>query len=299
VKFTESGWDEGCGLSEPIIRVDDVRFSYNPAGPRPVFALDGITLEVYRGEYLAVVGHNGSGKSTLARHFNALLLPTRGEVWVNGLNTRQRQHRLDIRRAVGMVFQVPDNQIVATVVEEDVAFGPANLGVPEAELRRRVDWALDVVGMQAHRRRAPHLLSSGQKQRVAIAGAIAMLPQVLVLDESTSMLDPAGRDEVLRAVRALNREGTTIVAITHFMHEAAEADRVIVMEGGRLAMQGSPRQVFGQVDRLRELYLDVPPITELAHALHQRDAAFPADLLTVEEMETEVMRRRHSPGASR
>ena len=244
-----------------------------------------------RGEYIVIVGHNGSGKSTLARHFNALLRPTRGDVWVDGMNTRYQQCTPRIRAAVGMVFQIPDNQIVATVVEEDVAFGPANLGVPEQELRARVDWALKVVDMDAYRKRAPHLLSAGQKQRVAIAGAMALKPQVLVLDESTSMLDPAGREEVLKAVRYLNHEGTTIVAITHFMHEAVEAERVIVMETGRIVSQGTPRRVFSQVETLREMHLDVPQVTELAYELHRRDPSFPADLLTVDELRQEVTRR--------
>jgi energy-coupling factor transport system ATP-binding protein len=187
-----------------------------------------------------------------------------------------------------MVFQIPDNQIVATVVEEDVAFGPANLGVPEQELRARVDWALKIVDMDAHRQRAPHLLSSGQKQRVAIAGAMALKPKVLVLDESTSMLDPAGREEVLSAVRTLNKEGTTIVAITHFMHEAVEGNRVIVMEAGRIVAYGSPREVFSNVETLRALHLDVPQVTELAYELHKRDPSFPADLLTIDEVVQEI-----------
>jgi energy-coupling factor transporter ATP-binding protein EcfA2 len=190
-----------------------------------------------------------------------------------------------------MVFQIPDNQIVATVVEEDVAFGPANLGVPEDELQERVDWALNVVDMQAFRLRAPHLLSAGQKQRVAIAGAMALKPKVLVLDESTSMLDPAGRQEVLDAVRHLNQAGTTIVAITHFMHEAVEGDTVVVMEAGRIVMQDSPRRIFCQVERLHDLQLDVPQVTELAHSLHRHDSSFPDDLLRVEEIEAELLKR--------
>jgi energy-coupling factor transporter ATPase len=282
----------GTGLAaEPIIRVQDVFFTYAPQSEPPVYALNGVNLEVQAGEYLVIVGHNGSGKSTLAKHLNALLRPTRGDVWVKGMNTRQSNHVLPIRATVGMVFQNPDNQIVATVVEEDVAFGPANLGVSEAELRARVDWALDAVAMGEYRKRAPHLLSAGQKQRVAIAGAMALKPAVLVLDESTSMLDPAGREDVLAAVRMLHRGGTTIIAITHFMHEAVEADRVIVMEAGRLAMQGTPRQVFSQVETLRELRLDVPQVTELCYELNRRDATFPANLLTVAEVTREVQRR--------
>jgi len=279
-------------LTEPIIRVEHVHFAYNAESPNPIVALIDINLEVERGEYLVIVGHNGSGKSTLAKHLNALLLPTQGDVWVNGMNTKDGNHTLTIRSTVGMVFQIPDNQIVATVVEEDVAFGPANLGVPEDELRRRVDWALSVVDMQEHRNRAPHLLSAGQKQRVAIAGAMALKPQVLILDESTSMLDPVGREDVLNAVRRLNQSGTTIIAITHYMHEATEGDRVIVMEAGRIVMQGTPREVFSQVEKLRALQLDVPQVTELSYALHRRDETFPPDLLTVDEMVAEVARRK-------
>ena len=278
-------------MTEPVIRVEGISFSYSPDVPSPVFALKDINLEVYAGEYLVIVGHNGSGKSTLAKHFNALLSPTQGDIWVNGINTRDGNNTLAIRSTVGMVFQIPDNQIVATVVEEDVAFGPANLGVSEQELRERVEWALGVVDMLAFRERAPHLLSAGQKQRVAIAGAMAMKPRVLTLDESTSMLDPTGREEVLSAMRYLNQEGTTIVAITHFMHEAVEGDRVVVMEEGQIVSAGSPREVFCQVEKLREMHLGVPQVTELAYALHQRDATFPADLLTVEELENEVLRR--------
>ena len=284
-------------MTEAVIRVEGVGFSYSPDVPSPVFALKDINLEVYAGEYLVIVGHNGSGKSTLAKQFNALLSPTQGDVWVNGMNTRDGNNTLAIRSTVGMVFQIPDNQIVATVVEEDVAFGPANLGVSEQELRERVEWALGVVDMLEFRERAPHLLSAGQKQRVAIAGAMAMKPRVLILDESTSMLDPAGREEVLSAVRHLNQEGTTIIAITHFMHEAVEGDRVVVMEEGQIVSAGSPREVFCQVEKLREMQLGVPQITELAYALHQRDATFPADLLTVEEMENEVLRRVSLKGA--
>jgi energy-coupling factor transporter ATPase len=279
-------------LTEPIIRVENVHFAYNVESTTPIVALTEINLEVMPGEYLVIVGHNGSGKSTLAKHLNALLLPTQGDVWVNGMNTKNGAHTLTIRASVGMVFQIPDNQIVATVVEEDVAFGPANLGVPEDELRRRVDWALDVVDMQKFRFRAPHLLSAGQKQRVAIAGVMALKPQVLILDESTSMLDPAGREEVLSAVRRLNQAGTTIIAITHYMHEAVEGDRVVVMEAARIVTQGSPRQVFSRVEELRALQLDVPQVTELSYALHRQDETFPPDLLTIEEMVNEVVRRK-------
>jgi energy-coupling factor transporter ATPase len=276
---------------EPIITVRDLHHTYNPTSEKPIPALRGIDLTVQRGDYLAIIGHNGSGKSTLAKHFNALLRPTRGQVWVNGLDTRDAAHTLAIRGSVGMVFQIPDNQIVATVVEEDVAFGPENLGVPAAELRERVEWALGVVGMLEHRHRPPHRLSAGQKQRVAIAGVIAMQPEVLVLDEATSMLDPEGQRDVLAAVRKLNDEGITVVAITHFMHEATEGNRVAVMEAGKVVAAGPPRELFARVEALHRLHLDVPQTTELAYRLHQRDQTFPPDLLTVDEVADEVQRR--------
>lgn len=276
---------------EPIITVQNLHHTYNPQSPHPIPALRGIDLTVHRGEYLVVIGHNGSGKSTLAKHLNALLRPTQGQVWVNGLNTRDAAHTLAIRSSVGMVFQNPDNQIVATVVEEDVAFGPENLGVPADELRERVEWALNVVGMLPHRHRPPHRLSAGQKQRVAIAGVIAMKPQVLVLDEATSMLDPEGRRDVLATVRKLNGEGITVVAITHFMHEAIEGNRVAVMEAGKIVAAGSPRELFAQVETLHRLQLDVPQTTELAYRLHRRDPTFPPDLLTVNELADAVQRR--------
>lgn len=270
-------------MPEPIIRVENLTFAYNPQSENPITALRDINLEIFPGDYLVIVGHNGSGKSTLAKHFNALLRPTQGDVWVAGMNTKDPKNTLPVRATVGMVFQIPDNQIVATVVEEDVAFGPENLGVPRDEIRQRVEWALDVVDLKAHRLRAPHLLSAGQKQRVAIAGVIAMKPKVIVLDEATAYLDPVGREDVLRAVRKLNEEGETVVAITHFMHEAAEGNRVLVMEKSRIVMQGTPREVFSRVDELRELQLDVPQTTDLAYRLHKRLPEFPNNLLTVPE----------------
>lgn len=277
---------------EPIIRVENVTFAYNAESERPIVALRDINLEIYRGDYLVIVGHNGSGKSTLAKHFNALLTPTQGDVWVEGMNTKDPRHTLDIRKTVGMVFQIPDNQIVATIVEQDVAFGPENIGIPPDEIARRVEWALEVTDLKAHRYRAPHLLSAGQKQRVAIAGIIAMKPDVIVLDESTAMLDPVGRESVLAAVRRLNREeGITVVAITHFMHEATEGNRVIVMEGGRIIMEGTPREVFSHVEELRELMLDVPQPTEVSYELHKLLPDFPPNLLTVQEVVEEVCRR--------
>ncbi|MGC8836847.1 MAG: energy-coupling factor transporter ATPase [Anaerolineae bacterium] len=277
---------------EPIIRVENVTFAYNAESEKPIVALRDVNLEIYRGDYLVIVGHNGSGKSTLAKHFNALLTPTKGDVWVEGMNTKDPRHTLDIRKTVGMVFQIPDNQIVATIVEQDVAFGPENIGVPPDEIARRVEWALEVTDLKAHRYRAPHLLSAGQKQRVAIAGIIAMKPDVIVLDESTAMLDPVGRESVLAAVRRLNQEeGITVVAITHFMHEATEGNRVIVMEAGRIIMEGTPREVFSHVEELRELMLDVPQPTEVSYELHKLVPDFPPNLLTVQEVVEEVCRR--------
>lgn len=248
-----------------LIRIENLHHTY--AGTPPIEALRGIDLTIRAGEYVVIVGANGSGKSTLARHLNALLLPTRGNVWVDNLNTRDASTRRAIRALVQMVFQHPDSQLVATMVEEDVAFGPENFGVPEAELPERVRIALETVGMWAHRQRAPHLLSAGQKQRVAIAGALAVRPRVLVLDEATSMLDPAGRAAVLTILRALHQRGTTIIAITHEMDEATHADRVLVMDAGRIVMDGTPRQVFARGDELRACGLDVPPIVEVSRRL--------------------------------
>jgi energy-coupling factor transporter ATPase len=278
-------------LVSEILRLEGVSFSYRPAGPEAVMALRGIDLAVQQGEYVAVIGHNGSGKSTLARHLNGLLVPTQGEVWVGPWNTRDAARRREIRSTVGMVFQVPDNQIVATTVKDDVAFGPENLGVPEGELEERVREALQTVGLWAERQRLPHQLSAGQKQRLAIAGVIAMHPACLVLDEATSLLDPQGRADVLATLRRLHAAGTTIVAITHQMAEATEAERVLIMDQGRIALQGSPRQVFAQADLLYDLGLDVPAVTALAGALHRRCAGFPRDLLTVDELADAVAAR--------
>jgi energy-coupling factor transport system ATP-binding protein len=270
---------------EPIIRVEHLHYTYQTDGQTAVFALRDINLTIYPGEYVAILGHNGSGKSTLARHLNALLAPTQGDVWIKQWNTKDRRYTLDIRSTVGMVFQTPDNQIVATIVEEDVAFGPENLGVPRPEIIRRLDWSLDQVKMQPFRQRAAHRLSGGQKQRICIAGVLAMQPAVLVLDEATALLDPLGRQEVLETVQRLHREqGVTVVAITHFMHEAIQADRVVIMAEGEIVLESAPRQLFQQVDQLRTLHLDIPPITQLALALHHHHPAFPPDLLTGDEL---------------
>ncbi len=268
-----------------IIRLKDVNFTYAGEGAKQTQALQNISLSIEQGEFVAIIGRNGSGKSTLAKHLNAILTPTSGEVWVDGISTDDQSRLFDIRQVAGMVFQNPDNQLVATIVEEDVAFGPENLGVPPAEIRQRVDAALRLVGMQQYAAHAPHLLSGGQKQRVAIAGVLSMHPKVLILDESTAMLDPVGRREVLQTAIRLNREQKmTVVLITHHMDEAVQADRVVVMSAGQIVMQGDRREVFQQVDRLRSLGLDVPQVTGLARELAQAGMPLPTNLLTVEEL---------------
>jgi len=267
-----------------VIRIENLRFRYPEAPTDAPLALDGIDLRIDAGEYVAIIGHNGSGKSTLARHLNALLLPTQGDVWVEGMNTREARWRLQIRQIVGMVFQNPESQLVATTVEDDVAFGPENLGLPADEIEQRVEDALRRVGMLSLRLRPPHQLSSGQKQRVAIAGVLAMRPRCLVLDEATSLLDPLGREDVLNTVHNLHQEGITIVAVTHSMLEASLADRVIVLAQGQIALDGSPREVFRQKQRLRAMGLDVPPMLELSQLLRRRIPGFPDDRLTPDEM---------------
>ena len=254
-------------------------------------AVDGVSMRVKKGEFLAILGHNGSGKSTLAKLFNALYVPGEGTVWVCGMDTREDELVFDIRQHAGMVFQNPDNQIVATIVEEDVAFGLENNGVPPREIRVRIDEALRAVNMSEYAKKAPHMLSGGQKQRVAIAGVLAMKPDVIILDESTAMLDPSGRAEVMSTVHRLNEEeGISVVIITHYMSEAATADYVIVMDEGKIAMSGTPREVFTQVERVRALGLDVPPMTDLADRLRKDGVGIRPDVLTVEEMVEEVCR---------
>ena len=268
-----------------MLQTEHLSFTY-PAeeGQTSTVALEDVSLSIERGSFVVVLGHNGSGKSTLAKHMNAVLLPSGGTVYVEGMDTRDEALLLEIRRRVGMVFQNPDNQIVANVVEEDVAFAPENLGVPSEEIRRRVDDALAAVGMSEFTRHAPHLLSGGQKQRVAIAGVIAMAPECIVLDEATAMLDPAGRREVLSAIRALNQErGITVVLITHHMNEAEEADRVIVMDDGRIALDGTPKEVFTQVEPLRTMGLTVPDTVDLLDRLRKDGLDVPLDALTVDE----------------
>ena len=269
---------------KPIIKIDNLTYEYTD-GERVVKAIDEVTLDVHEGEFLVVIGHNGSGKSTLAKHLNAILLPTSGKVYVDGLDTSVLENTFDIRQTAGMVFQNPDNQIVATVAEEDVAFGPENLGIEPKEIRKRVDEALANVGMSEFAKKAPHLLSGGQKQRIAIAGIIAMKPRCIIMDEPTAMLDPRGRKEVMDTVYRLNKEDKiTVIHITHFMEEAVNADRVCVMEDGKLIMQGKPREIFKQVDKLKKLGLDVPQMTELAYELRNENIDIEDDILTVEEM---------------
>lgn len=247
-------------------------------------ALDDVSLEVQKGEFVAILGHNGSGKSTVAKHINALLSPTEGAVFVNDMDTQDEEHLWDIRKSAGMVFQNPDNQIIATVVEEDVAFGPENIGVPTEEIWRRVEESLEKVGMTAYRTHSPNKLSGGQKQRVAIAGIMAMRPDCIILDEPTAMLDPVGRKEVMKTVHELNKiEGVTILLITHYMDEVIDADRVIVMDEGKIVMQGTPRQIFSKVEKLKEYRLDVPQVTELAYELKKQGVPMPDGILTIEE----------------
>ena len=276
-------------MGQAILETKDLHFRYDDEeGPSPV-VLDGVDLQIEEGTFVAVLGHNGSGKSTLAKHMNAILLPSGGKVYVDGMDTADEDKLLDIRRTVGMVFQNPDNQIVANVVEEDVAFAPENLGVEPSEIRRRVDDALKAVGMYQYREHAPHLLSGGQKQRVAIAGVIAMQPRCIVLDEPTAMLDPIGRAEVLKTIKELNRtSGVTVVLITHHMDEAAQADRLGVMAKGKVIADGAPRQVFQQVEELKAVGLTVPETTELLWELRRAGLDVSLDALSDEECAREL-----------
>ena len=261
----------------------------NPSGT--IRALDDISLDVEPGQFIAILGHNGSGKSTLAKHLNALLFPTEGAVWVNGLHTRDQNLIWDIRQTAGMVFQNPDNQIIGQVVEEDVGFGPENMGVPTREIWDRVEESLKAVGMYEYRKKSPNRLSGGQKQRVSIAGVIAMHPRCIVMDEPTAMLDPSGRADVINAAMTLNREeGITIILITHYMEEAIRADHIFVMDEGKVAMQGTPREIFSRVEEMQALHLDVPQVTLLAHTLRQRGLDIPEGILTREELAEALLR---------
>lgn len=273
-----------------IIKTDKLTFEYirrdeegNVEGITR--AVDEVDLDVKQGDFIAILGHNGSGKSTIAKHINAILYPTEGTVWVDGMDTQDEARLWDIRREAGMVFQNPDNQIIGQVVEEDVGFGPENMGVPTEEIWERVEESLKAVGMYEFRKHSPNKLSGGQKQRVSIAGVIAMHPKCIILDEPTAMLDPNGRKEVIRAVRALNDvEGITVVLITHYMEEIVHADMVYVMDRGKVAMEGTPREIFSRVEELQELRLDVPQVTLLAHELKQKGVNLPDGILTIEEL---------------
>lgn len=275
-----------------IVKTDNLVFDYirrdeegNVEGITT--AVDHVSLDVKKGSFIAILGHNGSGKSTLAKHINAILSPTEGSVWVDGMDTTDDEKIWDIRQCAGMVFQNPDNQIIGQVVEEDVGFGPENMGVPTKEIWERVEESLKAVGMYEYRKQSPNRLSGGQKQRVSIAGVLAMHPKVIVLDEPTAMLDPNGRKEVIRAARALNQvEGITIILITHYMEELVHADQVFVMDQGKIAMQGTPREIFSQVEKLQSLRLTVPQVTLLAHELKRRGLDIPDGILTVDELLT-------------
>jgi len=274
-----------------MIKAENVSYKYLNQTGKDHFALKDINIEIKEGEFVAILGHNGSGKSTFAKHLNALLLPTEGTVYINGMNTRESKYLWDIRQTAGMVFQNPDNQIVATIVEEDVAFGPENLGLDPKLIRKRVDEALLTVDMFEFRKHSPHLLSGGQKQRVAIAGILAMKPRCIILDEPTAMLDPSGRKEVIETITKLNKEeNITIVLITHYMDEAVNADRIYVMEEGHIVMEGTPKEIFSKVDEIKKLGLDVPQVTELTHMLIKEGIDLPKDILTVDEMVVELCR---------
>lgn len=270
---------------EEMIQIEDLVFDYmRDEEQEHVTAIKGISLTIEKGSFTAIIGRNGSGKSTLAKNLNALLLPSSGVVYVNGYDTSKEENIWEVRQSAAMVFQNPDNQIVSSIVEDDVAFGPENLGIPPEEIRKRVDRSLKEVNMYQHRKKAPHLLSGGQKQRVAIAGAIAMRPQCIVFDEPTAMLDPKGRNEVMSIIKELHDEGITVVLITHFMEEAAQADRIMIMDQGEIALDGTPRQVFSKVDELRRMDLDVPLPVELCHRLRKRGIDIPYTIINMEEM---------------
>lgn len=273
---------------ENIIKVKNLTFEYS-SDEHTHRAIDDFNLNINEGEFVAIIGHNGSGKSTLSKNLNAILIPTQGDIVIDGMNTKEEKYLWDIRQTAGMVFQNPDNQIVATIVEEDVAFGCENLGVEPLEIRERVDSALKNVGMYELRERPPHLLSGGQKQRVAIAGIIAMRPKCIIFDEATAMLDPSGRQEVMNTIKRLNKEyNITVLMITHFMEEAVEADRVIVMEKGKKILEGKPREVFSHIDELKKIGLDVPYMTELSQLLNKDGIKIRTDILTVDEMVGEL-----------
>ena len=278
-------------MSDTIIKFDNVSFAYELEDEGVVNAVNDFSLEVPEGQFLAVLGHNGCGKSTVAKLINGILVPNKGKVTVEGMDTSDEKKTVDIRKPVGMVFQNPDNQIVATIVEDDVAFGPENLGVEPSEIRKAVDSALKAVGMYEFRKREPHRLSGGQKQRVAIAGVIAMNTKCIVMDEPTAMLDPQGRKEVMDTVMKLNKEfGITVILITHYMDEAVKADRVVVMDGGRIAIDGTPKEVFKNVEKMKGLGLDVPQATELAYRLRKKGFKLPDNILDENECAEAILK---------
>ena len=273
-------------MGENMIKSEYLVFKYvNAEEQTEKVAINHVSMEVKKGEFLVILGHNGSGKSTMAKHMNALLLPSGGKMYVDGLDTSDIENLWEVRRRAGMVFQNPDNQLVATIVEEDVAFGPENLGVDPKEIRERVDDSLKAVGMYEYRKHAPHLLSGGQKQRIAIAGILAMRPKCIVLDEPTAMLDPSGRNEVMKTIKEVNKKfGITIILITHYMDEAAQADRIIVMDKGEKVMEGVPREIFSQVQKIKSIGLDVPQVTELAYELKKEGVDISTEILNIDEM---------------
>ncbi len=275
---------------DSILKIDNLSFEYITEEDK-FKAISKFNLSVAEGEFVAIIGHNGSGKSTLSKNLNAILTPTEGDIYVDNINTKEEERLWDIRQTAGMVFQNPDNQIVATIVEEDVAFGPENLGIEPSEIRTRVTEALKNVGMYDMKDRQPHLLSGGQKQRVAIAGIIAMKPKCIIFDEATAMLDPSGRKEVMKTIKKLNKEDNiTVLHITHFMEEAVEADRVIVMDKGQKILEGTPREVFSEIELLKSIGLDVPYMAELSHFLKEEGIAIEENILTVDEMVNELCR---------
>lgn len=272
-------------MKDYIIEIDGVEFSYEEVESREELALKGVDIKIEKGEFVIILGHNGSGKSTLAKLINGQHFPTKGDITINGMNTKDSKKIWDIRSTCGMVFQNPDNQIITTVVEEEVAFGPENLGVPQEELRARVDKCLEIVGMTEYKKHSPALLSGGQKQRIAIAGILAMNPECIVLDEPTAMLDPSGRKDIMDTIKFLNKEhNKTIIHITHYMEEAIDADRIIVMNSGEVVMEGTPREIFVQVDKMKELGLDVPQVTELAYLLNKNGFNVSKDVLSIDDM---------------
>ena len=277
-------------MKEKMIFCKDLFFKYmNYEDKTEKIAIDNVSMDVKEGEFLVILGQNGSGKSTIAKHMNALILPSGGKMFVDNLDTSNNSNLWDIRSKAGMVFQNPDNQLVAAVVEEDVAFGPENLGVEPLEIRKRVDESLKSVGMYEYRKHAPHLLSGGQKQRIAIAGILAMMPKCIILDEPTAMLDPIGRKEVISTIKSINKNNKiTIVLITHYMDEAAQADRIIVMDNGKKNMEGTPREIFSQVEKMKKIGLDVPQVTELAYELNKEGVNISTDILNINEMVSEL-----------